>query len=62
MPAGGALAVDRDKFGQAITEAVENHPLIEVVREEFLPDHLRYLASSFSRRPLNPLLPFSLGL
>lgn len=30
--------------------------------EEFLPEHLRYLASYFSRRPANPLLPVSLGL
>src|SRR6187455_2992819 len=34
VPAGAALAVDRDRFSQAITEAVHAHPLIEVVREE----------------------------
>jgi methylenetetrahydrofolate--tRNA-(uracil-5-)-methyltransferase len=34
VPAGGALAVDRDSFAQAVTEAVERHPLIEIRREE----------------------------
>ena len=39
VPGGQALAVDREKFGEAITAAVGAHPLIEVVREEFLPGH-----------------------
>jgi len=30
VPAGSALAVDRDLFAQAITEAIGEHPLIEV--------------------------------
>nr|WP_233096101.1 methylenetetrahydrofolate--tRNA-(uracil(54)-C(5))-methyltransferase (FADH(2)-oxidizing) TrmFO [Alicyclobacillus sp. SO9] len=34
VPAGGALAVDRDAFSQAITKALEAHPLIEIRREE----------------------------
>ena len=34
VPAGGALAVDREKFAAYITEKVENHENIEVVREE----------------------------
>ncbi|MDQ0457217.1 methylenetetrahydrofolate--tRNA-(uracil-5-)-methyltransferase [Rhizobium paknamense] len=34
VPAGGALAVDRDGFSEAVTEALEKHPLITVVREE----------------------------
>jgi methylenetetrahydrofolate--tRNA-(uracil-5-)-methyltransferase len=34
VPAGGALAVDREKFADFITEKIEGHPLIEVVREE----------------------------
>ena len=34
VPAGGALAVDRELFSQYITERIESHPLIEVVREE----------------------------
>jgi methylenetetrahydrofolate--tRNA-(uracil-5-)-methyltransferase len=34
VPAGAALAVDREQFSSAITEAVTAHPLIEVVRGE----------------------------
>jgi methylenetetrahydrofolate--tRNA-(uracil-5-)-methyltransferase len=34
VPAGAALAVDRERFSQAVTGAIGEHPLIEVVREE----------------------------
>src|SRR3954463_4028167 len=34
VPAGGALAVDRDGFSAAITTALTSHPLIEIVRDE----------------------------
>ena len=34
VPAGGALAVDRDKFSAYITEAIENDENITVIREE----------------------------
>lgn len=34
VPAGAALAVDRDKFATLITERIEQHPNIEIVREE----------------------------
>ncbi|MEJ5172529.1 MAG: FADH(2)-oxidizing methylenetetrahydrofolate--tRNA-(uracil(54)-C(5))-methyltransferase TrmFO [Hydrogenothermaceae bacterium] len=34
VPAGQAFAVDREKFSKKITEIIENHPNIEVVREE----------------------------
>ncbi|MDC7789737.1 methylenetetrahydrofolate--tRNA-(uracil(54)-C(5))-methyltransferase (FADH(2)-oxidizing) TrmFO [Rhodoplanes sp. TEM] len=34
VPAGGALAVDRDAFSAAVTQALDGHPLIEIVREE----------------------------
>jgi methylenetetrahydrofolate--tRNA-(uracil-5-)-methyltransferase len=34
VPAGAALAVDREAFSSAITAAVTSHPLITVVREE----------------------------
>src|SRR4051812_47819799 len=37
VPAGGALAVDRDGFSVAITEALVAHPLVEIVREEIAP-------------------------
>jgi methylenetetrahydrofolate--tRNA-(uracil-5-)-methyltransferase len=33
VPAGGALAVDRDGFSDAVTRALESHPLIEIRRE-----------------------------
>jgi len=35
VPAGGALAVDRDAFAQAVTLELEKHPSVELVREEF---------------------------
>ncbi|RZJ41097.1 MAG: methylenetetrahydrofolate--tRNA-(uracil(54)-C(5))-methyltransferase (FADH(2)-oxidizing) TrmFO, partial [Brevundimonas sp.] len=34
VPAGGALAVDRDAFSQAVTAKLEAHPLVTLVREE----------------------------
>jgi methylenetetrahydrofolate--tRNA-(uracil-5-)-methyltransferase len=34
VPAGHALAVDREKFSEAVTEAITREPLIRVVREE----------------------------
>ena len=34
VPAGGALAVDREKFSDYVTQAVRSHPLIEVVLRE----------------------------
>ena len=34
VPAGGALAVDRGVFSQALTQRLENHPLIDFRREE----------------------------
>ena len=34
VPAGAALAVDRGKFAEYITEKIENHPNIRLIREE----------------------------
>src|SRR6266704_5508709 len=34
VPAGGALAVDRDGFSAAVTKALDDHPLIEIDRAE----------------------------
>ena len=34
VPAGGALAVDRDGFSAAVTKALEDHPLITIERGE----------------------------
>ncbi len=40
VEAGGALAVDREKFSDAVTEKIMNHPLIHVVDKEVteIPD------------------------
>lgn len=34
VPAGGAMAVDRDAFSSAVTAALEEHPLITIERDE----------------------------
>ena len=34
LPAGGALAVDRDAFSAEVTARIEAHPLITIAREE----------------------------
>src|SRR6056297_3248942 len=34
VPAGGALAVDREKFSMYITKKIKNHPLINVINQE----------------------------
>ncbi len=34
VPAGAALAVDRERFAQGVTDAIAQHPLITVVRDE----------------------------
>src|SRR5215471_8429398 len=34
VPAGGALAVDRDAFSQTVTQALTSHPLVEIDRTE----------------------------
>jgi methylenetetrahydrofolate--tRNA-(uracil-5-)-methyltransferase len=34
VPAGGALAVDRQAFADKVTQAIESHPNIQVVRQE----------------------------
>lgn len=47
VPAGGALAVDRDAFSQSVTEALGNHPNIRLIREEMteIPDSPTIIAS-----------------
>jgi len=47
VPAGGALAVDRNAFARLVTERIEQHPRIQVVREEVtvLPESDCILAS-----------------
>jgi methylenetetrahydrofolate--tRNA-(uracil-5-)-methyltransferase len=47
LPAGAALAVDRNLFARTVTERIQNHPLIEVIRQEIksLPDSPTIVAS-----------------
>jgi methylenetetrahydrofolate--tRNA-(uracil-5-)-methyltransferase len=47
VPAGSALAVDREAFGAEVTRAVEQHVNIAVVRErvDALPDHPTIVAT-----------------
>jgi len=47
VPAGGALAVDRDAFAKMVTEKIEAHPRIRVIREEVIdiPDGPTIIAS-----------------
>lgn len=54
VPAGGALAVDRDEFSDRVTEALKSHPLIEIVRDELeaLPDPSDYPSVILATGPL----------
>src|SRR5437763_3735329 len=47
VPAGSALAVDREVFAAEVTRAIEQHPNISVVRErvDALPDHPAIIAT-----------------
>jgi methylenetetrahydrofolate--tRNA-(uracil-5-)-methyltransferase len=47
VPAGSALAVDREAFAGEVTKAIEGHPNITVVRErvDALPDHPAIIAT-----------------
>ena len=47
VPAGSALAMDRDRFAAEVTQTIEQHPNIRVVRERIdaLPDHPTIVAT-----------------
>ncbi len=51
VPAGGALAVDREKFSALVTETLSNHPNVELRREEVAtiradrPDEIMVIAA-----------------
>ena len=48
VPAGGALAVDREVFSDYITEKIKNHPLVTVINEEVTdinPDEYTIIAT-----------------
>ena len=52
VPAGGALAVDRDGFARGVTEFIRQHPLVTVVEEEITdPEELEGLVI-FASGPL----------
>ncbi len=57
LPAGAALAVDRELFARNVTERIQNHPLVEVIRMEVttIPDGPTIIASG-------PLTAHSLSL
>jgi methylenetetrahydrofolate--tRNA-(uracil-5-)-methyltransferase len=47
VPAGGALAVDRDVFAESVTRAIHQHPRINIIREEVsaIPDEPTIIAT-----------------
>ena len=47
VPAGGALAVDRDSFSEKITEKIKSHPLITIKNEEItdIPEGIVIIAT-----------------
>ena len=47
VPAGGALAIDREAFSQSVTNKINNNPNITVIREETkkIPDGVAIMAS-----------------
>lgn len=47
VPAGGALAVDRELFAAKVTEVIESHPRIRVIRQEVeeIPDGIVVVAT-----------------
>lgn len=47
VPAGAALAIDREGFSQAVTSLIKENPLIEVINEEVteIPEGLTVIAS-----------------
>jgi methylenetetrahydrofolate--tRNA-(uracil-5-)-methyltransferase len=47
VPAGSALAVDREGFAAVVTNAIQAHPNVEIVRErvDVLPDHPTIIAT-----------------
>ena len=67
VPAGGALAVDRGRYSAALTETLEQHPLVTVVRDEQQalpePDQITVLATGpLTSEPLaEDLRAFKIG-
>ena len=47
VPAGNALAIDRELFSQTVTDTIENNPFITVIKEEIkeIPDGFTIIAT-----------------
>ncbi len=64
VPAGSALAVDREKFARGVTERLEAHPNVEIIREEVtaIPDTPCIVASGpLSSEALSASIQATLG-
>ena len=62
VPAGGALAVDRDGFSQAVTRMLTAHPSIEIRREEVTAPPPDWDSVIFATGPLtSPALAEAIG-
>ena len=55
VPAGAALAVDRELFARTVTQAIHEHPLITLSREEItsIPAATRGVAGHHRHRPVD---------
>ncbi|MBS3960505.1 MAG: methylenetetrahydrofolate--tRNA-(uracil(54)-C(5))-methyltransferase (FADH(2)-oxidizing) TrmFO [Sandarakinorhabdus sp.] len=64
VPAGSALAVDRDVFAAAVTQTLESHPLVTIVREEVIAPDPGWAHVLIATGPLTsePLAGFIQGL
>ena len=58
VPAGGALAVDRDGFAQAVTERLEAHPLVTHVSYPWLESFPQYELARRQQRAGGGLIAF----
>ncbi|MDD6287835.1 methylenetetrahydrofolate--tRNA-(uracil(54)-C(5))-methyltransferase (FADH(2)-oxidizing) TrmFO, partial [Acidaminococcus fermentans] len=54
VPAGGALAVDREGFAQAVTAAIRENPLVTLVEEE-VTDYSRFAPEDYVITASGPL-------
>jgi methylenetetrahydrofolate--tRNA-(uracil-5-)-methyltransferase len=62
VPAGGALAVDRDGFSEAVSRALSAHPLIEIRREELAMPPPEWSSVIIATGPLtSPALAEAIG-
>jgi methylenetetrahydrofolate--tRNA-(uracil-5-)-methyltransferase len=62
LPAGGALAVDREGFARAMTAALEHDPLIEIRREEIMEPPAEWDSVIIATGPLtSPALADAIG-